>query len=84
MAWYTAVTDAGRPTVLISGPYRFKADADIWVKHPGSRDRKIAEAVDPWAHFYRFLTVKMKPGSHKTVATDPRVQAILKRKGIAV
>ncbi len=58
--WYTAVTDTNQPVVILSGPYATKEDADRMIADPGSRDRQLAEEMDPKAHFYRYLTVRLE------------------------
>ena len=84
LAWYTAVRN-GKLITAISGPHATKRKADAQVAKPGSRDREIAEALDPWACFYDFLTVAFRAGKRvRTVLGDPRATRRLREKGIEV
>ena len=60
--YFVSVTDAGR-LGLLAGPYDHHADALAEIE----RVKTLAIEADRRAHFYQFGTVRMKPGTYKTV-----------------
>ena len=86
LAWYTATRNGIQGKVIpISRPHASRAAADALVADPGARDRDIACALDPRAHFAEYLTVGCKLGTIlRTVVKDPRAIRILRGAGIEV
>jgi len=86
LAWYTATRNGSRGKIIaLSGPYCTRAGADGMVAEPGSRDRGLAEALDPRAHFAEFMTVAFRAGARvSTVLADPRAIRALRGMGIEV
>lgn len=57
-AFYVTVVDAGRVGYL-AGPFASHPAALAMVEP----SRRIADTLDPWAHFYAFGTAALPPGT---------------------